>query len=82
MLTCSSLQNVIFLPLEKCRQGCYGTNLDVYFFRQEKHRKFAKNIKNMFLHRGIYLQHREKFDVSKIKLCTRNNFLALKQVLN
>ena len=36
-------------------QGCHGTgktgNLKVHFSRQGKHREFAKNIKNMFLHR-------------------------------
>ena len=36
-------------------QGCHSTgktgNLEVHFSRQEKHREFAKNIKNMFLHR-------------------------------
>ena len=36
-------------------QGGHGTgktgNLEVHFSRQGKHREFAKNIKNMVLHR-------------------------------
>ena len=44
--------------------------LEVPFSRQGKHREFAKNIKNMFLHKGIYHQHRENLELKeKIWAC-------------
>ena len=76
------------------RQGCHGTgktgNLDVHYYRQEKHRKCAKNNKNMFLHREFTSNRGGggNFEVLKIKGSTRivvqysYNLLALKQILS
>ena len=56
---------------ETTNQGGLDTgksgNLDVHFSRQGTHREFAKNIKNMILHREFNSQHRENFDVLQIK---------------
>ena len=63
-----NVENVMFGSIpEICSiQGCHSTgktaNLKVHFSREGKHRESGKNIKDMFLHRGIYHQHRENFE--------------------
>ena len=52
-------------------KGCHGTgkigNLDVHFSRQGEHREFAKIYSKYEFTQGIYPQHREYFEVLKIK---------------
>ena len=66
-------------------QGCHGTgktgNLKVHFSRQGKHRKFAKNIKKMFLHRefttntGKFLRVKKKKNLQFIWMKLPSSFV-------
>ena len=48
-------------------QGCHGTertgNLDLQFPRQEEAGKFTRKILQIYFYSGVYLQHREKFQI-------------------
>ena len=82
-LALGSKQHLVSLPLhrENMEFGCS-------FFQTGKTPGICqKNLKYVFA-QGIYLQHRDKFGVLKIKGCTRivvgnmYNLLALKQILS
>ena len=53
-----------------CKTGKTG-NLDVDVSRKGKHREFAKKYQIYDFTQGIYLQHRENFEVTKISGYTR-----------
>ena len=59
------------LGCDRITQGGHGTgktgNLDVHFSRQGKHREFAKKYLKYDFTRGICLQHRENFEVLKLR---------------